>query len=61
MDKQRAEGGLKKVTGTVKEKAGKLMGDRKLEAEGKVEKAEGRVRSAVGHIKDGARELVRKK
>src|SRR5438045_1504167 len=42
MDKQRMEGGLKKATGTVKEKAGQMTGDRDLEAEGKVDKGEGR-------------------
>jgi uncharacterized protein YjbJ (UPF0337 family) len=61
MDKQRIEGGLKKATGIVKQKAGKILGDRRLETEGAAEKAEGRVRSAVGHAKDAARELVGKK
>lgn len=61
MDKQRIEGGLKKATGTIKEKAGQAMGDRDVEAEGKAEKAEGKVRSAVGHAKDAVREIVGKK
>jgi uncharacterized protein YjbJ (UPF0337 family) len=60
MDKQRMEGGLKKATGTVKEKAGQMTGDRDLEAEGKTDKAEGKVRSAVGHVKDAAKEIVGK-
>lgn len=61
MDKQRVEGGLKKATGTVKEKAGQMTGDRHLEAEGKADKSEGRVRSAVGKVKDAARDIVGKK
>ena len=61
MDRQRVEGGLKKATGAVKEKAGKMMHDRRLKDEGTTEKPEGRVRSAVGHAKDAARELVGKK
>ena len=61
MDKQRIEGGVKKATGTIKEKAGQALGDRHTEAEGKAEKAEGRVRSAVGQVKDAARELAGKK
>ena len=61
MDKQRVEGGLKKATGAVKTKAGKMMHDRRLKEECKAEKAEGRVRTAVGHAKDAARELVGKK
>lgn len=61
MDKQRIEGGAKKVTGTIKEKVGQMVGDRHTEAEGRAEKTEGRVRSAVGQAKDAARELVGKK
>ena len=60
MDKQRMEGGLKKATGTIKEKAGQITGDRDLEAEGKMDKAEGKVRSAVGHVKDAAKEIIGK-
>ena len=60
MDKQRMEGGLKKATGTIKEKAGQMTGDRDLEAEGKMDKAEGKVRSAVGHVKDAAKEIIGK-
>jgi len=54
------EGGLKKATGTIKEKAGQMTGDRDLEAEGKTDKAEGKVRSAAGHVKDAAKEIVGK-
>ena len=61
MDKQRMEGGLKKATGEIKEKAGQMTGDRDLEAEGKMDKAEGKVRSAVGHVKDAAKEIVGKR
>jgi uncharacterized protein YjbJ (UPF0337 family) len=61
MDKQRMEGGLKKATGAIKEKAGQMTGDRDLEAEGKADKAEGKVRSAVGHVKDAAKEIVGKR
>jgi uncharacterized protein YjbJ (UPF0337 family) len=34
MDRQRIEGGVKKATGSIKERAGKAIGDRHLEAEG---------------------------
>lgn len=61
MDKQRIEGGIKKATGTIKEKAGQLTGDRHTEAEGAAEKAEGHVRSGIGKAKDAAREMVGKK
>jgi uncharacterized protein YjbJ (UPF0337 family) len=61
MDKERVKGGLRKATGTIKEKAGQMTGDRDMEAEGKMDKAEGRVRSAVGHAKDAVKEIVGKK
>jgi uncharacterized protein YjbJ (UPF0337 family) len=60
MDRQRMKGGLKKATGTVKEKVGRAMGDRRLEAEGKAERAEGRVRSAFGKARDSARSLFKR-
>jgi len=58
MDRQRIEGGLKKTTGTIKEKAGQAVGDRHLETEGKVEKTEGHIRSGVGKAMDAVREVV---
>jgi uncharacterized protein YjbJ (UPF0337 family) len=61
VDKETVKGGLKKATGTVKEKAGQMTGDRDMEAEGKADKVEGRVRGAVGHAKDAAREIIGKK
>jgi uncharacterized protein YjbJ (UPF0337 family) len=60
MDRQRIEGGLKKATGTVKQKAGEALRDRRLENEGAAERTEGKVRSAVGKAKDAARELFKK-
>jgi uncharacterized protein YjbJ (UPF0337 family) len=61
MDKDRIAGGVKTVTGTVKELVGKSVGDAKTAAEGKREKNEGRAQSAVGHVKDAAREIAGKK
>ena len=58
MDKEQITGGIKKATGTVKEKVGLATGDRDMEAEGKADKAEGRVRSGIGHAKDAAREIL---
>jgi uncharacterized protein YjbJ (UPF0337 family) len=58
MDRQRIEGGLKKTTGTIKEKAGQAMGDRHLETEGKAEKTEGHIRGGLGKAMDAVREVV---
>ncbi|MCB8880384.1 CsbD family protein [Acidisoma cellulosilytica] len=59
MDKDRAAGIGHQVKGTVKEAAGKVTGDRKLEAEGKVEKAGGKVQNAYGGAKDSVRDAVK--
>jgi uncharacterized protein YjbJ (UPF0337 family) len=58
MDRQRVIGGLKKTTGVIKEQAGKAIGDRHLETEGKIEKSEGRIRSGVGKAMDAVRDVV---
>jgi len=58
MDKQRIEGALKKTTGTIKEKAGEALGNRRLQTEGKAERTEGRIRSGVGKAMDAVREVV---
>ena len=42
MDKDRIEGSAKQIKGSIKEAAGKVTGDSKLEAEGKADKAAGK-------------------
>jgi uncharacterized protein YjbJ (UPF0337 family) len=59
MDKDRIEGAAQKAKGAVKEAAGKLTGDAKLQAEGKADKAAGTVRNAVGGLKDSLRDAAR--
>jgi uncharacterized protein YjbJ (UPF0337 family) len=59
MDKDRAEGIGHQVKGAVKEAAGKVTGDAKLEAEGKGEKAAGKVQNAVGGAKDAVRDATK--
>jgi len=55
MDKEHLKGEAKKAEGHVKEAAGKLTGNRKLEAEGKLKQAEGEIRKKVGDVKDAIR------
>ncbi|QYE33666.1 MULTISPECIES: CsbD family protein [Sphingosinicellaceae] len=55
MDEDRIDGALKKMGGSIKEAAGKLIGDTKMEAEGKAKKAEGTVQNTVGGAKDAIR------
>lgn len=56
MDKDRVIGSAKVVKGKAKVVVGKVIGDAKLEAEGKAEKIEGKVQNAVGGIKDTIRD-----
>jgi len=55
MDKEHVKSAADKVSGATKEAAGKLTGNKKLEAEGKIDKAKGEVREALGDAKDAAR------
>jgi uncharacterized protein YjbJ (UPF0337 family) len=55
MDKDRIEGSAHQAKGKVKEVAGKVTGDAKLESEGKAEKTAGKIQNAVGGLKDAAR------
>jgi uncharacterized protein YjbJ (UPF0337 family) len=59
IDPDRTEGSLKQTGGKLKEGAGKLFGDSKLEAEGQADQGEGKLQNAWGGIKDKARELTR--
>jgi uncharacterized protein YjbJ (UPF0337 family) len=58
MDKDRSAGIGHQVKGSVKEAAGKVTGDKKLEAEGKGEKLGGKIQNAVGGAKDSIREAT---
>jgi uncharacterized protein YjbJ (UPF0337 family) len=60
MDKDRIAGAAKQAKGAVKEAIGNVVGDAKLQAEGKADKAEGKVQNAVGGLKDAARDALNK-
>jgi len=49
--KDQAEGEFHKVKGKIKEVAGKISDNPKLEAEGKAEKITGKVQEKVGQVK----------
>ncbi len=55
MDKEHIKGAADKAKGAVKDAAGKLTGDKELQAEGKMDKAKGSAREAVGDVKDAVR------
>jgi len=55
MDKDRIQGSAEQAKGKVKEVAGKVTGDSKLESEGTAQKVAGKVQNAVGGLKDAVR------
>jgi uncharacterized protein YjbJ (UPF0337 family) len=55
MDREHVKGAADNVKGAVKDAAGKLTGDAKLQAEGKLDKAKGAAHNAAGDIKDAVR------
>ena len=48
VDKDRIAGSAKQVKGAVKEAVGKVVGDAKLQAEGKADKAKGKAQNVIG-------------
>ena len=55
MDKDRVKGSAQQAKGSVKEVAGKISGDAKLESEGKADKVAGKAQNAIGGLKDTLR------
>jgi uncharacterized protein YjbJ (UPF0337 family) len=57
--KEHVKGFADKAKGSIKETAGKVSGDKGLEAEGKVDKAKGDVHNAAGDAKDAVKKVGR--
>ena len=57
MDKEHIKGAAQKAEGAIKDAAGKLTGNEKLQAEGKADKAAGAARESVGDVKDAGRKV----
>jgi uncharacterized protein YjbJ (UPF0337 family) len=58
MDKEHVKGAADKAKGAIKDAAGKLTGDKELQAEGKMDKAKGAAHSAVGDAKDAVKKAA---
>jgi len=58
MDKDRIEGKVDKAKGYVKEKAGQIVNDPDLEAEGEAEQVAGEIKDRVGQAKDKIRDVA---
>lgn len=59
MNKDQIEGKAKKTKGAVKEKTGKLLGDRGLESEGAAERDAGRAQEVYGKVRHVVGKAVR--
>jgi len=60
MDREHVKGAADKVKGSIKDTAGKMTGDTKLQSEGKMDKAKGDLHNAAGDVKDGIRKALDK-
>jgi len=60
MDKDRMAGSAKQAKGSVKQMAGKILGDNKLKAEGAADKLAGKAQNAAGSVKDAVRDAGKK-
>jgi uncharacterized protein YjbJ (UPF0337 family) len=59
MDREHVKGAADKAKGAIKDAAGKVTDDKKLQAEGKIDKAKGAAHNVAGNVKDAARDTVR--
>ena len=59
MDKEHVKGTADKAKGAIKDTAGKVMGDKELQSEGKIDKAKGDVHKAAGDVKDAVKHATR--
>ena len=55
VDHDRVAGSAKQVKGSVKDTVGSVIGDTKLQAEGKLDKVEGKAQNTFGGVKDSLR------
>ena len=60
MHKDTAKGAAKDVIGSVKQALGKAIGDERLQVEGAAEKTVGKVQQGVGHLKESARDALKR-
>jgi uncharacterized protein YjbJ (UPF0337 family) len=52
MNNDRIAGAAKEAKGSIKETVGKVVGDAKMQSDGKADKAEGKIQNAIGGLKD---------
>ena len=58
VDSNQIKGGAKELGGTIKEAAGKLVGNERLQAEGEIDQAAGKTQKNYGKVKDAVKDQL---
>ena len=58
MNKDQVKGRVEQAKGSVKEATGKVVRNRKLESEGKIDKATGKTQATYGDMKEDAKDML---
>lgn len=58
MNKDQVKGRIEEAKGKMKEVAGKVSGDKKLEREGKIQNISGKVQAGVGDLKEDIKDAI---
>jgi uncharacterized protein YjbJ (UPF0337 family) len=56
VDREHVKGTAEKAKGAIKDTAGKVTGDEKLQSEGKLDKAKGSAHNIAGDVKDAVKD-----
>ena len=60
MNKDQVKGRAEQAKGTIKEAAGKVVGNKNLEAEGKMDKVGGKAQATHGDLKEKVADTIKK-
>ena len=60
VNKDQVNGRVKDAQGTVKQAVGKLVGNQKLEAKGRVQKVVGRTQAKIGDLKSDVKSVMKR-
>jgi uncharacterized protein YjbJ (UPF0337 family) len=60
MNKDQVKGRVEQAKGAVKETAGKVVGNKKLETEGQIDKSTGKAQATYGDLKEDVKDAVKR-
>ena len=60
MNKDQVKGRVEQAKGSVKEATGKVVGNQKLETEGKIDKSTGKAQADFGDLKEDVKDALKK-